>query len=139
MSNIDEILKYKQLLDMGAITQEEFEKKKKELLGDIIETNTKKENISSNNAKVTNDKIEKKKKKTSLEDICLVIGILFFIAGTGSLAKGEWFVGIFTISIGLIISPIINNILETKVKWKLPIALRIGICVVLFIIYSINV
>lgn len=29
----DEILKFKQLLDMGAITQEEFDKKKKELLG----------------------------------------------------------------------------------------------------------
>ncbi len=29
----DEILKFKQLLDMGAITQEEFDAKKKELLG----------------------------------------------------------------------------------------------------------
>ena len=28
----DELLKFKQLLDMGAITQEEFDKKKKELL-----------------------------------------------------------------------------------------------------------
>lgn len=28
----DEILKFKQLLDMGVITQEEFDKKKKELL-----------------------------------------------------------------------------------------------------------
>ncbi len=32
VSNADEILKYKQLLDLGAITQEEFEKKKQELL-----------------------------------------------------------------------------------------------------------
>ncbi len=31
-SAADEILKYKQLLDMGAITEEEFEKKKKQLL-----------------------------------------------------------------------------------------------------------
>lgn len=31
-SNADEILKYKQLLDMGVITQEEFDKKKKQLL-----------------------------------------------------------------------------------------------------------
>lgn len=31
-SNADEILKYKNLLDMGAITQEEFDKKKSELL-----------------------------------------------------------------------------------------------------------
>lgn len=29
----DEILKYKKLLDMGAITQDEFEQKKKQLLG----------------------------------------------------------------------------------------------------------
>lgn len=32
-SSADEILKYKNLLDMGAITQEEFEQKKSELLG----------------------------------------------------------------------------------------------------------
>lgn len=32
-SNVDEIIKYKNLLDSGIITQEEFEKKKKELLG----------------------------------------------------------------------------------------------------------
>ncbi len=32
INNIEEIKKYKELLDMGAITQEEFEKKKKELL-----------------------------------------------------------------------------------------------------------
>lgn len=32
-SAADEILKYKQLLDMGAITQEEFDAKKKQLLG----------------------------------------------------------------------------------------------------------
>ena len=31
-SNADELLKYKQLLDMGAISQEEFDLKKKELL-----------------------------------------------------------------------------------------------------------
>ena len=31
-SNLDEIKKLKELLDMGAITKEEFEKKKKELL-----------------------------------------------------------------------------------------------------------
>nr|WP_279592596.1 SHOCT domain-containing protein [Clostridium perfringens] len=33
MSTADEILKFKQLLDMGVLTQEEFECKKKELLG----------------------------------------------------------------------------------------------------------
>ena len=32
-TNADEILKYKQLLDMGAITTEEYERKKKQLLG----------------------------------------------------------------------------------------------------------
>ncbi|MBR4240853.1 MAG: SHOCT domain-containing protein, partial [Eubacterium sp.] len=30
--SIDDIYKYKELLDMGAITQEEFDQKKKELL-----------------------------------------------------------------------------------------------------------
>jgi hypothetical protein len=32
-SSADEILKYKQLLDAGAITQEEYDAKKKQLLG----------------------------------------------------------------------------------------------------------
>lgn len=32
-SPADELIKYKQLLDMGALTQEEFDAKKKELLG----------------------------------------------------------------------------------------------------------
>lgn len=32
-SAADEIKKYKELLDIGAITQEEFEQKKKQLLG----------------------------------------------------------------------------------------------------------
>ena len=32
MSAADEILKYKQLLDLGALTQEEFDAKKKQLL-----------------------------------------------------------------------------------------------------------
>lgn len=32
-SSTDEILRYKNLLDMGAITQEEYEKKKSDLLG----------------------------------------------------------------------------------------------------------
>lgn len=34
-STADEILKYKNLLDMGVITQEEFETKKKQLLGKL--------------------------------------------------------------------------------------------------------
>ena len=32
-SNADELKKYKELLDMGVISQEEFDAKKKELLG----------------------------------------------------------------------------------------------------------
>ena len=32
-SNADELKKYKELLDMGAISQEEYDQKKKELLG----------------------------------------------------------------------------------------------------------
>lgn len=33
VSSADEILKYKQLLDQGVITEEEFQNKKKELMG----------------------------------------------------------------------------------------------------------
>ena len=34
MTNLELLIKYKELLDMGAITQEEYDKKKRELLGD---------------------------------------------------------------------------------------------------------
>ena len=33
VNNVEEIKKYKELLDMGIITQEEFDAKKKQLLG----------------------------------------------------------------------------------------------------------
>ena len=46
MSETDELLKYKELLESGIITQEEFEKKKKEILNP--ESNIKKEPEQNN-------------------------------------------------------------------------------------------
>lgn len=49
MSNVDEIIKLKELLDKNIITQEEFEKKKKELLN--MKDNTEKQSQNTNNSK----------------------------------------------------------------------------------------
>ncbi len=97
MSNADEILKLKELLDSEIITKEEFEKKKKELL-DIkvtIETPNQKVNNSKkgflnklgieNNITLTSKKNKGvKKKKTSPKAIILLLLILGFIIAVGS-------------------------------------------------------
>ena len=49
MSNVDEIIKLKELLDKNVITQEEFDKKKKELLN--VKDNIDKPSQNSNNSK----------------------------------------------------------------------------------------
>lgn len=71
MSNADEILKLKELLDEEIITKEEFEKKKNELLN----TNTKQKNINISNNKV------KEKKQISVGKIVLII--FAFLIGLG--------------------------------------------------------
>jgi len=67
MSNVDEILKYKELLDGGIITNEEFEKKKNELL-----------NINTNNDINAGEKTYKKK-NTKMKIIIITIAIFLLI------------------------------------------------------------
>ena len=62
MSVADEIKKFKELLDMGAITQEEFDKKKKELIYDNQEITEKEEPISLQTDKNSDNKDESKEK-----------------------------------------------------------------------------
>lgn len=69
MSNADEILKLKELLDKEIITQEEFEKKKQELLSNNINKNAQ---INSN---TLNKEIEEKK-KISVGKIILIIFVI---------------------------------------------------------------
>lgn len=70
MSNIDELLKLKELLDKEIITKEEFEQKKKELLNDKSNTERNKVDTSTNNSKKVNSSTSKG---------CLTAFILFFI------------------------------------------------------------
>lgn len=76
MSNADELLKYKELLDSGIITQEEFEKKKSELLemnkhtDEIKENYIQQEDINNN---VSNN-ISKSKKIIKFF-LCLFLGM----------------------------------------------------------------
>ena len=66
MSNVDELLKFKKLLDDNAITEEEYEKMKKKLLNEeVVQTNN--ENINQN----TNNK----KRKSG----CLIVFIVIFL------------------------------------------------------------
>ena len=71
MSNVDEIIKLKELLDKNIISQKEFEKKKNELLND-----------ANNEQKNNNDK--SKKRKGILTGIITFIIIIIFIVALGS-------------------------------------------------------
>lgn len=89
MSNTDEILKFKKLLDDNIITQEEYEKKKEELLN-LHENNS--DNIINDVAKenTTNDN------KWILFLICLFLGIL----GIHKFYQGKIIIGIIYLFTG---------------------------------------
>lgn len=70
INNIEKIKKYKELFDCGAISQEEFEQKKKQLLNSQHQS-TKKENTQTRNVTINN------KKNNQLKEI--VIAIMAFI------------------------------------------------------------
>ena len=123
VSNIDELKKYKELLDCGAITEEEFEKKKKEILN--LESNVKKEihqnssNIETHN--ILNNKSVNKKiisEPQKLGNVNIVVSWIFFaffvLAAFGSLSSGFNFVTLIIYALMALICcpPIIEKIQE---------------------------
>lgn len=89
MSNADELIKFKKLLDDGIITQEEFEKKKYELLNkqETITANVN-TNTKNNATTIITDSTIKHKKKSPIKYI--IIGIsLFFVLGFISLMSAN--------------------------------------------------
>lgn len=74
MSNADEILKLKELLDSNVITKEEFNKKKSELLNQCTSQNM------NSTSKVSNKQV-KEKKKMSVGKIILIVLFALFIFG----------------------------------------------------------
>ena len=74
MENMDELIKYKELLDKGIITQEEFKKKKEELL----EIKTDQENKTN---KTIKQPVKKGKNEISIGQIVLIVFILLIIFG----------------------------------------------------------
>ena len=71
MSNADEIIKLKKLLDTNIITQEEFEKKKDELLNNA-------DNLNISNESNSHNPIKEKKKKRIVK-IILIILLIYLI------------------------------------------------------------
>ena len=84
MSNVDEILKYKELLDNGVISKEEFESKKKELLNitDTKSDENDSEEIKNENITETNNYYQIPV-SLFLPIFWLVIAILITIATEG--------------------------------------------------------
>lgn len=137
MSNADEILKFKQLLDEQIITEEEFELKKKELLGEkTIETNN---NIIKEQSKNYDDKyIEKERKKQKRRNVYRwiwnIIGILIIISGVSELISNRVVSGIIDILIGLIILPLFSEFLWRKFRIGLSTKFKIISCLILVMI-----
>ena len=74
-NDIEEIKKYKKLLELGAITQEEFEKKKKQLLNIEEKNNTEVKEITANNSNTENHSNPKQKNKWIAFFLCLFLGL----------------------------------------------------------------
>lgn len=139
MSNTDEILKLKELLDENIITKEEFEKKKNELLYKDINTDIDiNDNIQdrTNFNNDENDEIINSGRNSIFRVIEYIFGILFIMSGFGSMIINKIVAGICAISIGLIILPKFNDLLNKKVNIKLSKKIKIVICIVLFYIYT---
>ena len=83
-AKVDAILKYKDLLDVGAITQEEYDKKKKELLDSNVSSINEIENFKEQEEK----QVEKSKKEDSLKDWLLGCGISTLIISPILVAAG---------------------------------------------------
>ena len=76
MSGVEELKKFKELLDAGIITEEVFEKKKKEILSGGIQRE-----ISVVESKETNEKAQKKPiNKAVLKKILIGVGIIAILA-----------------------------------------------------------
>lgn len=130
MSNADEILKYKKLLDEQIITKEEFDKKKKELLekNAIIDDN---ENIKQQDEYFKDNNC---KKNIVLRAISYMLAIIFMIASLGAMATADFGAGVLYFFIGLLILPAFNNFLWNKFNVKISIKGKIIIFIILSII-----
>lgn len=124
MSNADEILKLKELLDEGIITQEEFNKKKSELLS-IDEKST--SNIPKNSEEVkSNIEIELPKIGKTNEFISWIFFTLFVFAALGSLGSGFSFATLLIyIIMALICCPPVIEKVQVITKIRITTAMRV--------------
>ena len=79
MDNIEELKKFKELLDTGVITQEEFEKKKSELLNNTESSNSENPAEKGVKEKKTREKPSKKLVKTIGIVAIIVVAIIVMI------------------------------------------------------------
>ena len=102
----DAILKYKNLLDVGAITQEEYEKKKNELLDSKV-TSIKE---IENNDDLEEKQVDRTQEEDSLKDwlfaggfLALIIGLLFLIIGGIIKYLFVTFIGVGILVVGVVL------------------------------------
>lgn len=144
---ISEIKKYKQLLDDGLLTQDEFEKKKKEILNPESNIRKEQEQNSLNNKTTNipnNQNINKKNSNEpqKLGQVNVVISWIFFaffaLGALGSLTSGFNFANLIIYALIALICcpPVIEKIQETT-KIKITTPMRIIAILVLLMISGI--
>lgn len=107
MSNVDEILRYKELLDSGIITKEEFEKKKKQLL----ELNRKENELHKDTEKKENT-IKQKNSMVAIVMWTIILAFIFIGVIGGILSSG-------TLSSGVLSSGTLDNEKSSNAKFTL--------------------
>lgn len=134
MSNADELLKLKELLDNNIITQYEFEKKKNELLNKKTSF-IKEETLDTKN----NDNIGKNINKNNVSKIIsYVFSIFFILSSLGQITLNNYIGVIILFLIGLVLLPPFNDFLYKKLNIRISGGVKAIICIILFFIYTMN-
>ena len=138
MSDADELLKLKELLDSGILTQEEFNKKKDEILGnakkDEVEESVKEETETKVKVEVESNSTNNEKTKKESKHIGWWVAFVFFAVGTlGSISSSIGEAIIYAL-ITLVCMPTFASWLETK-KIKLSTGIRI---LIIFILITVS-
>lgn len=128
MSNVDEILKFKKLMEDKIITKEEFEKKKNELLWDDKKINLQKEKI--NNIE-ENEYIENYTEKKSTRIILNILSIFLLLGSFGQLSTNNYIGACILFIIAIIVLPKFSEVLLNKYNIKLSKNFKIIICIIL--------
>lgn len=128
MTEADELLKYKELLDSGIITKEEFDRKKKE----IFKTD------ESNEIKIDEEGISENYKLSRTNVVVSWVFFAFFALSTLGMLKSNYniFLLFLDVLITLTCCPVIIEKLQEKTRKQISASIRIIIILICLMIFG---